>query len=564
MGELNKIAVRLVLLVCLGLLVYTIVTTSVYQVTPEELGLASDLPLAYYVGLGFLGCLWFVGFRSKTYAAAALALTFAYLYVAPSVIRVPVWVSNSYYPFGESLLIVEHGHLVSNPAASMVSYHFWPLFLYFSSAFTMITGLPHEVILKFFPLLIVALYAVLSVLILKIKVSFQYACLGAALVLAGFFIRQQYFGPQAIAFVFFLAIVLVVSMMFFKQRKDSRKLLVLLFGLLAVVTFFHPLTSFMTMAVLFALYISDRLTVKRTPAGFGRLLALAAVVWVAYNSYAAAPFFNTAIKHFTQVLTGTRNLTLYAESTREIQSTAMQVNFFASWGIVLITILLAGISIITILYKYRSKRQELAYPLFNIAMLVLFGVFAFAGEYGAVEAYQRAFMFGLVTISYLVITLLAKRPKIFIAILMVVVFLNIPAQYGADTYRLTTDSQLSGNAFIADYTPSDITLVGKFTLYIRYFDPMKSYQVLDVGLTSPFSNVPNATTLSESCRSADYIILSETEHNLFVFYIGRDPLQEVCNASSEGQGGVSACRIYDNGQFTLLKPTDPTVNFSGV
>jgi hypothetical protein len=172
-------------------------------------------------------------------------------------------------------------------------------------------------------------------------------------------------------------------------------------------------------------------------------------------------------------------------------------------------------------------------------------------------------MFGLVSISYLVVTLLAKRPKIFIAVLMVVVFLNIPAQYGADTYRLATDSQLSGTAFIADYVPNNFTLVGKFTIYIRYFDPMKSYQVLDVGLTSPFNNVPNATILSESCRSADYIILSDTEHNLFIFYIGRDPLQEVCNAPADGQVGVTACRIYDNGQFTLLKPTSVTVNYTG-
>jgi hypothetical protein len=165
-------------------------------VEASDYGLVNRLPIVFYVGLAFLGGVWYIGVKHHSFLPVALVLTVAYLYVAPALIRGPVWISNSYYPYGESLLINQNGHLIANPHASMVSYRYWPLYLYFASSFTMLTGLSTEVILKLFPLITVSMYALLSLLILRIKLNPPLAYIGSALVVASLFIRQQYFGPK--------------------------------------------------------------------------------------------------------------------------------------------------------------------------------------------------------------------------------------------------------------------------------------------------------------------------------------------------------------------------------
>jgi hypothetical protein len=470
--------------------------------------------------------------------------------MAPMLIRGPVWISNSYYPYGESLLINQNGHLITNPHASMVSYHYWPLFLYFSSSFTMLTGLSTDVILKLFPLITVFMYALLSLLILRIKLNPPLAYIGSALVVASLFIRQQYFGPQAIAYIFFLATLLVTAMLFFDKKSNKRLLAAVLFMLFAVTTFTHPLTSFMSIAIFFAFYLAVRLSDKTSPFRLNKLFLFGTVAWLVYNCYAAAPFFNTAITHFSQIFEGSRDLTIINESQRLIGSDAMMLNFVASWAIVGVCVSLAVFSIFKLTRKRFWQRREGCFAVFNVLMLFLFAAFAFLGEYGAVEAYQRAFMFGLIPLSFLVVTLLYSKPKLLVVLLAGLMFLNIPAQYGADNYRLATPGLLSGYAFIASHAPENCTIVGDFTLYIRYFEPLKSYNVLDVGLSSPFNNVPNPALLRYEIRQADYVIDSDMQHNLYMFYMGEDPMAEADFASMN--------RVYDDGSFRLMTPAQET------
>ncbi len=509
-----------------------------------DYGLVNRLPIVFYAGLALLGGVWYIGVRHHSFLPAALVLTVAYLYVAPALIRGPVWISNSYYPYGESLLINQNGHLIDNPHASMVSYRFWPLFLYFSSSFTMLTGLSTEAILKLFPLITISMYALLSLLIFRIKLSPPLAYVGSALVVASLFIRQQYFGPQAIAYIFFLATLLVTVMLFFDKKAHKRLLAAVLFVLFVITTFTHPLTSFMSMAIFFAFYIAVRISDKNSPFRLNKLFLFGTVIWLVYNCYAAAPFFNTAIAHLTETLSGSRSLTILNESQRLVGSNAMMLNFVASWAIVGICVSLALVSMFKLVRQGSWRRPDGTFAVFNVLMLFLFAAFAFLGEYGAVEAYQRAFMFGLIPLSFLSVTLLYSKPKLLIVLLAVLMFLNIPAQYGADNYRLATPGLLAGYQFFTEYAPENCTVVGDFTLYIRYFDPLKNYTVMDVGLSSPFNDIPNPPLLRYELRQSDYVIDSDLQHNLYMFYLGEDPMEE---ANFETMN-----RVYDDGSFRLM------------
>jgi hypothetical protein len=458
-----KFAAIIAILGTLACLVYTVFSTSISWIGDADLGLVNLLPPVYYVGLFLLGCLWYIGLRYKFYLPLSLGLTVAYLYFVPAVVRVPVWISNSYYPFGESLIINSTGHLVDNPVAVFVSYHEWPLFLYFSSAITTITGIPHDVLLKFFPIFSISMYGFFAFLILRIKLAVRYALVGAAFLLGSLFIRQQYFGPQSISYIFFLCILLIVSLLFLYEDSNRRVFSAILIALFVVTTFTHPLTSFMSMVAIFAFYLADRFVTKRRSGIFGRLLLMTAIFWLIYNATAASSFFNTAIAHFLGLFSGFRGFGLSSEASRVVTSFAQRVNFTSSYAIVGLCGIIGVVSVVNILWQAKAKRRNMDYDIFNILLLVLLALFAFFGQYGEVEAYQRAFMFALVPLSFLCVRLLKKKPILLAVVLVTLMFLNIPAQYGSDNFRLATSQQLSGTKFVADYTSSPVEIAGRFS-----------------------------------------------------------------------------------------------------
>jgi len=93
-----------------------------------------------------------------------------------------------------------------------------------------------------------------------------------------------------------------------------------------------------------------------------------------------------------------------------------------------------------------------------------------------------------------------------------------------------------------------VKIVGEFTIYIRYFVPTKNYQVIDIGLSLPFSEIPNSTMLYQGLLKADYILVSSITHNHYVFYIGRDPIQEADFTHFN--------KLYDNGGFSVFQPVE--------
>ena len=555
----NPIYVLALVAIATILLVYSMASTSVVWVEPEAFGLVSKFPIAYWLGLGVLACLWYVSRHSKYFLGASFALTILYLYAAPIVIRVPVWISNSYYPFGESRLVSETGHIDYRTGTTFVSYLYWPAFLCFSSVFTLVTGIPDYFLLKYFPLLAVTLYGLFLIVIQRIKLGSSMAIFGGALLLGGFFIRQQYFGPQAISYVLFMMGILIISWLFFDDKAHKRTMAALLLFLFVATTLMHPLTSLMLLVTTVSLYLTFRVFLKK-PAGIMLVLCSAsAIIWLVYQAYFAPGFFSLMVQHLSYLLLGSRTPNIISASGRLIGSRAMEVNFLSSYAIVGLFAGVALLSILLILRKaWRQKMRaakELDYSIFNLVLLVMLAVFAFAGEYGTTEAYQRAFFFGLVPLSFLCVSLLKSKPKLLVGFLVVAMFLNIPAQYGSDTYRLATAAQLSGTEFLTRYSPESFRILGRFTLYIRYFDPLKKYEVPSIGLDYPFTSLPNSSAINEAIDRAlgqtDYVVRSDLENNFYIFSLGSNPFDSI-------DFDAKCHRICDNGQFRLFRPINST------
>jgi len=533
------------------LLVYSVASTQINYVKTTDLGLTSRMPLTFWVGLAFLGLVWFVCKESKHGLIVALALTIGYLFVAPVIIRIPIWLSNSYYPFGESSLINSSGHLVDYPSTTLNSYHYWPLFLYFSSEFVQITGIPDSIIMKYFPLLIISLFSVLTYLILRMKMKSVYAIFGAAWLVSSFWLRQQYFGPPAFGYVFFLLNLLILSYLFFTETTKKPALAALFLVSFIIVTLTHVLSAFMSIVALVALYFAYRLTHKQSPTAVTTLCFFSIAIFLSYNMFSAPAFFNLSSRTFYNIFSLNIELGIFKEPSRVTGSAAQVLNYRSTLAVMLISGSIAVLSLLLLL-KNRFSRKRLAVSSYNVfwtTFLALLGLFAVTVEYGPHEAYQRAFMFGLVPFSYFCVSLLSRKPKILPVVLCLLLFLNIPAQYGADSYTLARKPLLAGSEFFATHTLQNITCFYDFSLEIRYYDPLKEVKFL-VLATLPFTKVPNASSVNEVLNEADYVIISDTQNNYYYYFLGQNPLDQVdLNRFN---------RLYDAASFQLFRRANIT------
>ena len=552
-SRISKSARLIIFLLAGVLLIYTIASTSVYSISSTELGLVSRLPITFWIGLVLLVCLWGFCLRGPLkYQILALVLTVSYLFVAPAIIRVPVWISESYYPFGESLLINSQGHMVYRASAPIVSYQYWPLFVYFASAFTLVTAMPPDVILKFFPLLTISLYGLLTFLILKVKLKSSFAVFGAAFLLSCFFTRQQYFGPQGTAYIFFLLIIWIVSQLFFDSQTSKGTLAALYILMFIVTTMTHALTSFMALLVVVAVYLAYRFLRKGPPAITSGLLMFSALFWLSYNMFVASRFFNLGVETMTQSLSEIWELDISRELARIPGSPAQTMSYVTSWSIVFLTGFIAAIQVLFVLKDVRSRKQTNGegFSVFTVVWLVLVVVFGLVAVYGSHEAYQRAFMFGLIPLTYLCVKLLAKKPWILVLVLGGLLFLNIPALYGSDTYRLATDAVLTGTKFFVDSTPQNISCLYGFYPHVRYFDPLKNVEFIFMPGTLPFTYVPSSRAVQKAVSMAEYIIRSDLQRNYYLYFLRADLLDQVDFSGFD--------RVYDDQSFCVFMHANAT------
>jgi hypothetical protein len=481
---------------------------------------------------------------------AALVLTISFLFIAPAIVKVPVWLSNSYYPYAESSLIDASGHLVDRPSAALFSYHEWPIFLYLASVVKITTGIGDELLLKYFPIVTISLYGLLAFLVLKSKLRAEYAVVGAAWLLASYWLRQQYFGPQGIAYILFLAAFLLITWIFFDERGSKRILMGLFLFVFALLTLTHVLTAFMCITLLVALYISQRFFIKRLSSHLTKLITFSVVFFFFYNLFFTGNFFQFAIQRMHESVLSITGGSFVSEASRVIGSPANRLNYYSSWGLVLISAGIALVSLILIARKFlsREKLSKEGYTVFCGLSLIFFVVYGITLQYGLHEAYQRAFMFGLVPLTFLCINLLKNKPKLLLGVLAVLIFLNIPAQYGSDSFRLSTAQELAGSKFFATFSPQNTSCFDEFSLYVRYYDPAKNVTFETIVASAPSVRAPNETFVAEKLSKVSYVISSQLEDNYYQYYLGNNPL----NQASLGRFN----RVYDDGGFLIFGKTD--------
>ncbi|MBS7633139.1 hypothetical protein KEJ15_05930 [Candidatus Bathyarchaeota archaeon] len=311
----------------------------------------------------------------------------------------------------------------------------------------------------------------------------------------------------------------------------------------------HALTSYMVLVAIIAVYSGQKLVNRRLPSNAAKLAMFSALFLLAYSMFHAPGFFDLSVERTSEFMAEIWESGVRRELSRVSGSPAQAMSYFTSWGIVLLTGFIASLQALYVLYHVRSRKQtNKDFSVFTVIWLVLVILFALTSVYGSHEAYQRAFMFGLIPLTYLCISLLSKKPKILLLVICGLLFLNIPAQYGSDTYRLATDGVLTGTRFFVTQTPQNVSCLYSFYPHIRYFDPLKYVRFVTIPGTLPFTSIPEATTVQKAVSKAEYIIRSDLQHNYYIYFLREDPFEKVDFDRLN--------RIYDSQSFRVFKNAD--------
>jgi hypothetical protein len=146
---------------------------------------------------------------------------------------------------------------------------------------------------------------------------------------------------------------------------------------------------------------------------------------------------------------------------------------------------------------------------------------------------------------------LKDRPKLLVGLLAVLIFLNIPAQYGSDSFRLATNQELAGSRFFATYSPQNSSCFDEFSFYVRNYDPTKIYQFETIVASAPSVKTPNQTSVDQELARLNYVVRSGLENNYYLFYLGYNPLN--------GANLDRFNKIYDNGAYEIFSNNNVTV-----
>jgi len=372
--------------------------------------------------------------------------------------------------------------------------------------------------------------------------------LGVGIFIAGFWFRQQYFGPPGFGFVFFLMGLFIALKYFFSDYPHKALLAGLFLLVFAGTIFTHFLSAVMLLTVIVVLYISQRFAHIKSHLTTIPLIILTILLFFDYTALFTPEFLSYLIRVFSSLISFQGGI--LQECSRLVGSAAQVLNYRSTLAIVALDLTIPSVGILLMLRSKisRSKFFGDGFNTFGLIMLVVFGVFAVFFQYGPHEGYQRALLFALVPLAYFSVLAVIRKPKLLVVVIVALMFLNIPAQYGGDSYTLETKTDLSGAQFLVTKTPNDIVVLYDFSLLQRYFDPPKNvtYRVLD---ELPFTSVPNASAVLTAASRCDYVILSDTSDNFYYYFMRQTPISDVLDGNSS-QSGFN--RVYDNGGFVVL------------
>ncbi len=263
--------------------------------------LATGSPLfGVSIGLVIVAFLVCIRHGRLTFAAAAVIAEIAILRGSVSLAT-----SAPYYPWTYKHLavtdyIAQHGSV----DRSIDIYHSWPGLFAATAWFSQVTGVAPITIAHWFtPLAHLAMFGLILVLMRAWQLPTQTALVAGFLFESLNFVGQDYFSPQATAFILGLGVLICL------RRRAEPRLTMVALGLFAAITVTHQLTPYWLLLVSFGLLLLRRLTPVWLPFAFAAIAG--GYLAVQYHEVSGIGLFSSGANNAstgiaTTALTGAR------------------------------------------------------------------------------------------------------------------------------------------------------------------------------------------------------------------------------------------------------------------
>jgi hypothetical protein len=149
----------------------------------------------------------------------------------------------------------------------------------------------------------------------------------------------------------------------------------------------------------------------------------------------------------------------------------------------------------------------------------------------------------LLPTCYFAAKFFSKKPRILIFVLIIIVFLQIPAHYGNNNYTYVPTSELKGTAFYARYAPTAAPFFYETNLASFGTGRLTGTQ-LNIQSIAGVNSIPSSKQIDEITGQAEFIISSSEQKNFYQYFYGVDLLE---NLSLDDHYN----RVYDNEGFQI-------------
>jgi len=527
--------------------IHVVASTQVTHYDPTDLGLLTKLPITFWIGLSCLGVLLYACRKSERLTVIVVALISLYLFGIPVLVREnkAEWLMLSYRRSSQGVHLLSEGHLALG-SLNPWDLRNWPGFFYFTAFISSSTGLPATVLSDYFPLLTIALLGVFTYLILRLQLNTLHSSLGTLWFIGSFWTGQHYFSPQSFAYVIYFAVVLLLAKLFFIKNKQSIAFPLSMIVLFTAIVASHLLTSFMILVGVVAIYASCKILpikVKTSPFYSIATCILLASIFFSFQLLVIERSFSEIIETLIEETPQESHLSAILH-TRIIGSTSYLLQLVGTYSITIINVVIAIFAILKTALGLLLHKKELKHDVFWIALIIVAGIFGVSTKYGGkgmFEAIERAFMFMLLPGCYFSIKFLSKKPRILILVLMILVFIHIPADYSDEMYMMVPTSEFKGIAFLAEYIPPAAPF-----FYSLPSGAIKGKQISIFGALAPPTSfsLPSYESVRKTIGGAEFIISSNLQKNHHLYFLGVDPLEHL-NFDDHNN------RIYDNEGFRI-------------
>jgi hypothetical protein len=423
-------------------------------------GLARSLPPGYYVALALLplasGLQWMRGRRASSRAIVVHIVLFVVIvWLTPLILEGTPRFRASFTNYGYVDPVARGVGLIPD----RFIYHNWPLFP-FAMAALVVTGISPVSLMEIFPLVLMLAYLVPLAWILWTvsrhggarssagtarRIFFPAAWpVGLWLFVVFDWTSQDYFSPQAVAFLFFLVwLAALVHVILRQGGKPTPRMVAALLGLFALIVVAHVLTSLEVLGVLAAVSAA-RLVRQPT-------LALTCVlIFIAWQLNVAGPFFAFYADRLQNSLL---DVTDFLQANVASRVTGSREHAQIAELRILVTAVVFALAGVAMFLRFRGRSGPRAVIL---AIVILFGVsfVAPASVYGG-EMVIRVLLFSLPMIAGLAVTAFRNRAYrlLVVVVLIVMAPVHILTHFGNEELDYVSQDEVAAFSFVSTSLP---------------------------------------------------------------------------------------------------------------